>query len=818
MANWWQRFWGVAAAPAAEPTANASAVRPPAQRAVATDMARRLAGGRLSTDDFKGSYGGPLALFAPVSAESDWRTLELDSGTLDTLSPSELMELLADVSPDISRALWDFLRLSNPGWEARALRPGTDELDEAGQAALAAFIAALGAEYGSFDVVLNRLFVGAFLRGAFFAELVLDRRGRVPLDLVTPDPVTARFRRVDDPDRGPLWRLCQGQGVHIIDLNRPTILYVPVDPLPGSPYGRPLAAPALFSSLFLLGLLHDLRRVVAQQGYPRLDLAVSLERLMAAMPADLEADSEALKNWVAATISEVQTVFNGLQPDDAYIHTDVVTVNRPVGAVDASSLGGVDGLIKSLERMLTRALKTMPLLMADMAGASEANANRQWEVHAAGIKSLQHLAENLLSRLLTMALQAQGLPATVEFRFAELRAAEMLRDAQTENLQITNARAKYDAGWTSQDEAAEAVTGHAADVPEPRVAAEGGAGGLGTVNPEPGSNRARRSLVRRVRLTPVAGVRVKIIPEGAAEPLPEVPDEVALTDADVRRAIDAWDALMPAYAGLLEAVVLGQEDWDEQDRFVNTPAPTSRVAEDWAEWRDLNVERFIEWQDRARRSGRRAYGDDSPWEWDQPSKRYRDTETGRYMGSRQMLPLRDEFIDAQKAAASDLADRLAAGEITTNRYVEEMRGLIKTTYLDEYALAHGGRNNMTSRDFGIVGNMCRDQYSYLNNFAGEINAGDLSPAQIRARGRMYIESASQAYERAQAEVRGISGPHALPAYPGDGSTACRSNCRCSWEYRETETTWEATWTLHPAEHCEDCLSRASEWAPYVVAK
>lgn len=643
-------------------------------------------------------------------------------------------------------------------------------------------------------MVLNRLFVGAFLRGAFFAELVLDRRGRVPLDLVTPDPVTARFRRVDDPDRGPLWRLCQGQGVHIVDLNRPTIMYVPVDPLPGSPYGRPLAAPALFSSLFLLGLLHDLRRVVAQQGYPRLDLAVSLERLMAAMPADLEADSEALKNWVAATISEVQTVFNGLQPDDAYIHTDVVTVNRPVGAVDASSLGGVDGLIKSLERMLTRALKTMPLLMADTAGASEANANRQWEVHAAGIKSLQHLAENLLSRLLTLALQAQGLPATVEFRFAELRAAEMLRDAQTENLQIANARAKYDAGWTSQDEAAEAVTGHAADVPEPRVVAEGGAGGLATVNPEPGSNRrvpklgtARRSVPKLgTTPSPVAGVRVKIIPEGAAEPLPEVPDEVALTDADVRRAIDAWDALMPAYAGLLEAVVLGQEDWDEQDR--------------------------------ARRVGRRAYGDESPWEWDQPSKRYRNTETGRYMGSRQMLPLRDEFIDAQKAATGDLADRLAAGEITTNRYVEEMRGLIKTTYLDEYALAHGGRNNMTSRDFGIVGNMCRDQYGYLNNFAGEINAGELSPAQIRARGRMYIESASQAYERAQAEVRGIRGPNALPAYPGDGSTACRTNCRCSWEYRETETAWEVTWTLHPAEHCEDCLARASAWAPYVVAK
>jgi hypothetical protein len=520
----------------------------------------------------------------------------------------------------------------------------------------------------------------------------------------------------------------------------------------------------------------------------------------------------------------VQAVFNNLQPDDAYIHTDVVTVNRPVGAVDASSLGGVDGLIKSLERMLTRALKTMPLLMADTAQASEANANRQWEVHAAGIKSLQHLAENLLGRLLTIALQAQGLGATVEFRFAELRAAEMLRDAQTEALQIANARAKYEAGWTSQDEAAEALTGHAADVPEPRTVTGGGAGALASVNPEPGSNRRLPRTGTFKRHVPkmgtahsadctCGGVRVKIIPEGAAEPLPEVPAELTLTDADIRRAIDAWDKLMPAYAGLLEAVVIGQEQWDEQDRALAAQGYTMRPYPPYTT--DLRTER--PWV-RDLTAGVRAYGDDSPWEWDQPSKRYRNTATGRYKGSRQMLPLRDEFIDAQKAAAGDLADRLAAGEITTNRYVEEMRGLIKTTYIDEYALAHGGRNNMTSRDFGIVGNMCRDQYSYLNNFAGEINAGDLSPAQIRARGRLYIESASQAYERAQAEVRGISGPHALPAYPGDGSTACRSNCRCSWEYRETETTWEATWTLHPAEHCEDCLSRASEWAPYVVAK
>lgn len=309
---------------------------------------------------------------------------------------------------------------------------------------------------------------------------------------------------------------------------------------------------------------------------------------------------------------------------------------------------------------------------------------------------------------------------------------------------------------------------------------------------------------------PEAATSIKIIPEGADEPLPEVPAEVNLTDGDIRRAINAWDECMPDYAGLLEATVIGQEDWDEEaDRLLRSKG-----------YRPLGLRSMSAAQKSAalHDEGLRTYGDDSPWEWDQPSKRYRNRDTGRYMGSRQMLPLRDEFIDAQKGAVSDLVDRLADGEITTNRFVEEMRGLIKTSFIDEYALAHGGRHNLTSRDFGIVGQMCRGQYGYLNAFAEQINAGELSPAQIRARGRLYIEAASQAYERAAAEVRGIRGPHGLPAYPGDGSTVCRTNCKCTWEFAETETDWECTWTLHPAEHCADCLERAARWAPYVAPK
>jgi hypothetical protein len=421
---------------------------------------RALAGGRLSLDNETGWFESGLTVLAPMSADAYWRDGGLDASTFDLASPAKILELLADLSPDVSRALWDFLRLYNPGWEAKAYRPGGKEQDKQAQAALDAFIATLADLHGSFDVVLNRLGIGAFLRGAFCAELVLNKTGRIPVDLATPDPGAVRFRRVTDPERGPVWQPGQWHGGEWVALDRITVRYVPVDPLPGSPYGRALASPAIFPTLFLIGLLHDLRRVVAQQGYPRLDLEISIEKLKEAMPADLESDADKMKAWIDATTDDIQAAFNSLEPDDAYVHLDVVKINRAVGAVDSSSLGAVGGLIEALERMAVRALKSMPLLMGTTDGVSEANSVKQFELMASGIKSIQHLCENMLERLLGLALQAQGIGAKVEFRFAELRAAEMMRDAQTEALLIANAARKRDEGWVTQDEAANEVVGH----------------------------------------------------------------------------------------------------------------------------------------------------------------------------------------------------------------------------------------------------------------------------------------------------------------------------------------------------------------------
>jgi hypothetical protein len=416
------------------------------------------------------------------------------------LTITKLVELLADVSPDVSRALWDFLRFCNPGFGVKVYEPKSEAtINKKGQEAVNLFLNSLhGCYVGTntipIDIVIGSLNLGAFLRGAIFSELVLDEAGKMPLEIATPDPATVKFKKVEEAGRGIVYQPGQQQNGKFVPFQSETIAYIPIDPLPGKPEGRPMVSPALFCAIFMIGLLHDLRRVVAQQGYPRIDLSIDTEKLMKLMPKSLMGDEAKIKQWFVAAFTQTKDAYARLEPDDAYLHDDTITVNRPVGAVDASSLGGIDGLIKGLERMSVRALKSMPLLFGTSEGTSEANANRQWEIHVAGIKSIQHLTETLLEKFLTLSLRVQGINARVEFRFAELRAAELLRDAQVERYRIQNERMKYDNGWISQDEAALAGAGKAkADNPEPRAKASNlAASDTGKDNAvDPGSARKR---------------------------------------------------------------------------------------------------------------------------------------------------------------------------------------------------------------------------------------------------------------------------------------------------------------------------------------
>jgi hypothetical protein len=420
------------------------------------------------------------------------------------MSVSQMLEALANQSPEVSKGIWDYQRLLNPGWKVEVFNPGTDTPNRRGQQVVDAFIDLLGQKYGSVDVVLGRMHMGAYMRGGYFAEIVLAENQRDAIDLATPDPASVRFKVIEDPvTKRQTFQLGQWQDKQFVPLDdAPGVSYIPIDPFPGVPYGRPMVAPAIFSALFLIGLLYDLRRVISQQGWPRIDIAVNTEKLLESLVQGEEASTpEEIEAVIGAAIRDVMTAYSQLQPDDAYVHSDEVEIKGPIGVTTGANLGGVEGIISVVERMLVRALKTTPLMLGITDGVSEANANRQWEMFIAGVKAMQHLAESMLQQFLQLLCQAQGVQAKVKWTFAEIRAAEEQRDALTESQKIDNAVKKYNQGWIDQDEAAMEITGHPPAEEEPRLtgALESASGAQANdENPDAGETKAGREPLTRL--------------------------------------------------------------------------------------------------------------------------------------------------------------------------------------------------------------------------------------------------------------------------------------------------------------------------------
>lgn len=204
---------------------------------------------------------------------------------------------------------------------------------------------------------------------------------------------------------------------------------------------------------------------------------------------------------------------------------------------------------------------------------------------------------------------------------------------------------------------------------------------------------------------------------------------------------------------------------------------------------------------------------------------YWDTSVGRYRGSDGRFVSKstiDSFISRSLEVSKNVSDTL--GQLVSNGLINvddwklSFREEIKGEYIREYVTAKGGLDQMTSADWGSIGGMLKEQYSYLDGFANDIAAGNLSEAQIEARSAMYINSAHEALERAKEKVAtalgfdleewvvdtsvencddciAFSQMGVVPvdedpyngAYPGSGDTVCLTSCHCKIVYSSSDS-------------------------------
>ena len=370
------------------------------------------------------SYGRFRAIEEPPDPQSDWMTLDIDELTVNMIPTDRLLMLLKAVSPQISKACWDFQQFGNSSWKFET------ETD-AGHRATQAYLDRIADNGFTMNTIIDRLFQSAFIRGAYFYEMVL--RGRTPVGFAVLDPITARYRPATESDKrsGKDVELGQLQEGEFIRMRGQTVVYAPVNSNVTSNYGVPLIESCIFAAVFMVGLLYDVRRVISQQGYYRLDVSMDMEKMQLKASREKIPPQE-MDAWLAEQMEKIRKFYDELNPSDSFMHTDDITVDDISGAMNSEGLGALSSVIDLLRNDLTLACKSIPILMGINNSTSETHANRQWENYMATIRSCQQTLATSLNKSFTLALRYQGIQDTVNFQFRELSATTAMMLAQTD--------------------------------------------------------------------------------------------------------------------------------------------------------------------------------------------------------------------------------------------------------------------------------------------------------------------------------------------------------------------------------------------------
>jgi hypothetical protein len=131
--------------------------------------------------------------------------------------------------------------------------------------------------------------------------------------------------------------------------------------------------------------------------------------------------------------------------------------------------------------------------------------------------------------------------------------------------------------------------------------------------------------------------------------------------------------------------------------------------------------------------------------WDARRARYR-YQDGSLVPAKSVRFALDKALSSSSRRVYETSVALKEGRISLRSWEQAMRKSIKDTQLYSAAMARGGWQNMSKRDFGRTGPLVRRQYAYLKRFAAQIEVGatPLDGVFLR-RAELYTEAGWSTY-------------------------------------------------------------------------
>jgi hypothetical protein len=345
--------------------------------------------------------------FAPnkgsAIADTDRSYLNQSIQQLRNVPSVQAIRALTRFNGIFSAAVHSYIQLAMSGYKVTGYVAGSLQFDlEATQAAQSVLLSAdtlydYSKGYGdrqSVEGLLETLLKEVLQTGACSMESVLNPY-LLPEKMVAVPVTSLNWIANSDGTKYPEQQSSQGG---VISLNIPTFFYAAthqqsISIHPKSPMEAALQMIFVFSEF-----LEDISRVLRRSGHSRMIVKILQESVKQSMPLEVQTDPVKMAEFFNATRTEIEDLLKKLEPEDALVAYDTVSVEMISAKGDKADY---TALLEILGSMMASSLKSMSSVLG-LGTGSQNLATTEALVYLKMVRSIQVPVETVMSRAITL--------------------------------------------------------------------------------------------------------------------------------------------------------------------------------------------------------------------------------------------------------------------------------------------------------------------------------------------------------------------------------------------------------------------------------
>lgn len=396
---------------------------------------------------------------------SKTKTTDLLAAISQASDKYDAIDKILSQTPDGKMALNTYLRIANQGVTIKMHNANNGKVVKKHDAEVRAFCSHMGGNTAEgLDGIIDQLHTSSIAHGGMACEVVVGSKASGIEGVIIIDPKTiTEFEWLEDKHRYAAYQ--QGQGNKKVDLYDGNFFWIPHQPMPGRPDGTLQFEPAILTMTQYYQLLKDSEAVLHRIGFPRYDVSIDTEKLMAAATPEQKSDAEKRKKLVEKTFADVSNGVRRADSERDFVHFDSFTVETIGGGVNGSGID-VRAWFEMLEPLVVNSFQLTPVLMGRLKSGSYALGTAQYKVIKDNIEVLRRGSKRMLENVLNIFARVNGWNeyAVVEHNPIEWEIVKEKLEAQLKQMELARRAEEYN--WVDHETAAILGLGTDAD-PQP---------------------------------------------------------------------------------------------------------------------------------------------------------------------------------------------------------------------------------------------------------------------------------------------------------------------------------------------------------------